>query len=59
MENNMARKTKYIVKLNKSERGKLNKLVKYGKIAAAKRYRAQIFCMLTKDLMALAYQIHK
>jgi transposase len=43
MENNMARKTKYIVKLSKSEREKLNKLVKTGKIAAAKRYRAQIF----------------
>ncbi|RTZ87914.1 MAG: IS630 family transposase, partial [SAR324 cluster bacterium] len=39
----MARKTKYIVKLSKSEREKLNKLVKTGKIAAAKRYRAQIF----------------
>ena len=39
----MARKTKYIVKLSKSEREKLNKQVKTGKIAAAKRYRAQIF----------------
>ena len=38
----MARKTKYIFKLSKSERGKLNKLVKTGKIAVAKRYRAQI-----------------
>jgi len=43
MENNIARKTKYIVKLSKSEREKLNKLVKTVKIAAAKRYRAQIF----------------
>ena len=55
----MARMTKYIVKLSKSEREKLIKLVKTGKHAAAKRYRAQIFCILTKDLMALAYQIHK
>ena len=55
----MARKTKYIVKLSKSEREKLNKLVKTGKIAAAKRYRAQIFCMPTKEMMALAYQIQK
>ena len=39
----MARKTKYIVKLSKSEREKLNKLVKTGKIAVAKRSRAQIF----------------
>tara|TARA_B110000116_G_scaffold15428_1_gene12507 strand:- start:382 stop:879 length:498 start_codon:yes stop_codon:yes gene_type:complete len=43
MENNMAHKTKYIVKLTKGEREKLNKLVKTGKHAAAKRYRAQIF----------------
>ena len=39
----MAHKTKYIVKLTKGEREKLNKLVKTGKHAAAKRYRAQIF----------------
>ena len=39
----MAPNTKYIVKLSKSEREKLNKLVKTGKIAVAKRYRAQIF----------------
>ncbi len=43
MENNIARKIKYIVKLSKSEREQLNKLVKTGKITVAKRYRAQIF----------------
>ena len=39
----MARKTKYIVKLSESEGEKLNKLVKTGKFAVAKRQRAQIF----------------
>ena len=39
----MACNTKYIVKLSKSEREKLNKLVKTGNIAVAKRQRAQIF----------------
>ena len=39
----MACKTKYIVKLSESEVEKLNKLVKTGKVAVAKRQRAQIF----------------
>ena len=43
MENNMAHKTKYIVKLSKDEREKLNKIVKTGRVAAAKRQRSQIY----------------
>ena len=39
----MAHKTKYIVKLSKDEREKLNKTVKTGLVAASKRHRAQIY----------------
>lgn len=41
----MAHKTKYIVKLSESERADLNKLAKTGKVAAAKRRRAQIYLL--------------
>ena len=39
----MAHKTKYIVKLSKREREQLTKLLKTGKVASAKRQRAQIY----------------
>ena len=39
----MANKTKYIVELNDSEREILQSIVKTGKVAAAKRQRAQIY----------------
>ena len=42
MENNMAHKTKYIVKLTKGEREKLNKLLKTGKHAAAKELLSKV-----------------
>ena len=52
----MAHKTKYIVKLSKDEREKLNKIVKTGRVQRQNDNALKYIYMLTKALMALRCQ---